>query len=201
MKVILFLSFVFSVLMVRGQYIFLQSDQDFTITNTTTPIKTKAIWINSTEDTIYVEIALANGKNLYRQMNMPIAKPYYVIENNKVRYRPNLATQKADTLKLLDRTSTKPEAKTNNNTAWNAIIIEINALPYEWEKSEKIRKEIATKAPSCETFKELLLCLKFDASRITLINDHIESIPTECLKLLEQTVAPEMRSTILNIDK
>ncbi len=198
-----FLLFLLSFLNAQAQYVFLQSDAPFRIENASKNNAFTSVWIKLVDPATPVGIVLADGRKLNRSFKK-IEHPYYVIENGKVRYRPNMVISRADTVQLDAPTST---LKTTPETPAPAVNIEnaqtdieiltqqICALAYEWEKTERIKEVLITQNIDCSQIAALLGCLSYDASRVEIINKHVENVA--CLPLLENLVAEPFKSQLI----
>ena len=201
MRIIALVALFLAGLQTNAQYIFLTSNTSFSIANCSESQRVlKAVWLKLPSAESTLELVLADGKILRRKISI-IDHPYFVIENNKVRYRPNMAISKTDTLQVL--TIKSSETTVANNDAledaaeidWIILLDEIKSLPYEWEKTERVRQVVTNQKTTCSRQADLIKCLAYDASRLEIINN--DNVPAECISELELLVAVPYRSMII----
>lgn len=196
MKFLLYTLFIFGFLSANAQFVYLSAPEGFVISNASDSNQHKATWLFFEEGTSTAEIHIASGKKLKRNFKMELLKPYYVIENEKVRYRPNLLPIKADTLYILSASAvTSTIAEEAVIEPYDSVLAQIKTLPYEWEKTERIKVVLAQQKLSCAQQADLLRCLQYDASRIDIINTTV--IQPECLPMLQNMLAPAFRNMII----
>jgi len=201
MRIIAFIALFFAGLQTQAQYIFLSGNTSFSIANSSESQRIlKTVWLKLPSAESTLELVLAEGKILNRKISA-VASPYFVIENDKVRYRPNMAISIADTLQVFK--IKKSETIIAQNTVvedaakidWVILIDEIKALPYEWEKTERVRQVLIEQKTSCSQQTDLIKCLAYDASRLEIINS--DNVPAECLAELELMLAVPYRTMII----
>jgi len=196
MKFLLCTLFIFGFLSARAQFVYLSAPEGFVITNATTTTEQKAAWLAFKEGSYSAEIVLHSGKKLKRFFKSDLANPYYVIENNKVRYRPNMTIAKADTLDIGTASPTKSTVLEEIVfTEWESVLASVKSLAYEWEKTERIKEVLLNQKISCAQQVDLLGCLQYDASRLEIINK--AAINQDCLPLLENSLSPAFRIMII----
>lgn len=196
MKFLLYTLVIFGFLSARAQFVYLSASEGFVITNATNTTEQKAAWLAFKEGSSSAEIVLHSGKKLKRFFKAELGNPYYVIENNKVRYRPNMTIAKADTLYIGTASPTKSIViEEIVCTEWDSILASVKSLAYEWEKTERIKEVLANNKTSCAQQEDLLACLQYDASRLEIINK--AAINQDCLPLLENTLTPAFRNMII----
>ena len=196
MKVLLYTAFILGFISAKAQFVYLSAPEEFVIGNANDKTEQKAVWLFFKEGTSKAEIILPSGKKLMRYFNTDLPNPYYIIENNQVRYRPNMPLAKADTLSIKSASPTKSAAiEEVVFTEWDSILASVKSLAYEWEKTERIKAILSSQKTSCHQQVDLLRCLHYDASRLEIVNK--SSINQECLPMLEEELAPAFRNMII----
>lgn len=175
-----------------AHYIYVESDEPFVLLNQAQTQEVTAVWINLTDLAKPIAVKLSNGKRLNRYFKANMANAHYVIENQAIRYRPNLTPAQADTI-------TQPvlEISAQQNTAKMATTVaQIAQLKYEFERVELIKAELIKPNLTCEELSALINCAKYDASKVDLINLVANSTPKYCLEKLKTLVATNYHSSI-----
>lgn len=179
----------------NAQIVYLSADEAFSLGNGASTKTQKAVWLKFANGAASAEIVLASGKKLLRTFKKDIPHPYFVIEGEKVRYRPNMAILKVDTI-LID---SDKSAAIIPEVAPSAIANEAKLLcdlKYEWEKTEKIKWICSSLNPNCEEIVAMLACLEYDASRVEIINGLEKTKRDGCKAELQKTVTAPYRATL-----
>lgn len=191
-RILLFLIIGFSS---QAQLIHIESEQPFLLTNTKMEKPAKAIWVelNGAEQ---VKIALPNGTTLTRQIPRGISNPYYSIQNNRLRYRPNSIPHAADTiLYAIPLPITDLPQKTDSVTQHIAAI---HALEFEYERTEAVKETIIKTGYSCEERLQFLQCLTYDASKAAVLSSCAQFLDAACFTRLLETLPEVFRQQQLD---
>lgn len=202
-------AFFFATWVSKAQAIYVSYNHPFFISNSKNPEKKHlAVWISLPADTAVVAFKTHHGKTLHRTFYRKIANPYYIIEHNRLRYRPNQQIKKADTVAALPifattAKSTRTQAPIittvrtkNDKIDWEKKIKSVQSLDYEWEKTERIIAICSDKFPSCPDFVALLQCLKYHPSRVTVLNALGQKVVADCREASLKTLPKQYRKHV-----
>ncbi len=175
-----------------GQYIYVQSSEPFTLQNSSGEHSLTSAWIKLLDYSEPVLFKLKDDKALKRYFKPDVKPSLYVIDGNAIRYRPNMKVVQSDTIEQ----STVIAIPKRDLSAMTSTIAEIKAMKYEYEKVEAVKKTIEGENLSCQDIQQLINCVKYDASKVDLINLSAQYVSTDCFKELKQLVAESYRSSI-----
>lgn len=193
MKYALFFLLLFGFQTAQSQIVYLSAEEDFSIIGDSSQKAFKAVWLKFV-DTESAEIALKSGKRLNRTFKKGLANPYYIIINDKIRFRPNMAVLKADTV-IVQRQKQNTITNSSPSAIHNELKI-LSTLEYEWEKTEKAKWICSNLNPSCTEIEGVLSYLQYDASRVEVINTLPSSLRKQCISQLQKTVSAPYRATL-----
>jgi hypothetical protein len=187
----------------NAQHVYLASTEPFEVLNSGDSTKVNALWLDLSAFNT-AQIKLANGTGLKRTFPANIPKPYYVIEGDKIFYRPNVKSTQTDTVHVIPIMAEKiavqdsvisPADSSEEN--WSVLISEIKLLEFEYEKSEKISEVLSSKSDwTCVQLKTLLDCLEYPQSKANILSAYRDKFPTACFNDLVADLPRALRKTI-----
>ena len=186
----------FSFCTANAQLVYLSAEENFSVVSGSNAKTQKAVWLNFANGAASAEIVLASGKKLLRTFKSDIPHSYYIIVNDKVRYRPNMLVLKADTILIGSEKSSIVVISTSAPSAFANELKLLCNLEYEFEKTEKAKWICSNLNPSCDEIVQLLACLEYDASRVEIINNLPKTTRDICRAELQKTVTSPYRATL-----
>ena len=191
MKWLLTLVLFFQFMSSYAQYIYVAASEPFQVLVSEQNKPQTAIWIKMSDLNHPVSIKLQNGQILNRVFSTADADAKYVITDNAVRYRPNMTMEMADTI-------AQPILQTMPNrdlSQMTGTLEKIEALPYEFEKLEAVKRELSKPGLLCSDILNLINCLKYDAQKVEVINQ-LTGLPEGCESQLKTSVSEAYQTLI-----
>ena len=173
---------LFLSLATHAQHVYITSADTFSIGGK----KCTNVWVKIEDYSKPVQILLSNQTVLNRVFKAETTNPYFVIENDNIRYRPNLNLQPADTIQ---QTIATPISSEETNAEWSELLTKIKDNPYEWERTELVKSALKASKKTCNQVIELLNCLSYDSSKIDVINSSAAAIEKECLADIKKHIS------------
>ena len=179
----------------HAQLIHIEAEEPFLLTNTNMLNPAKAVWVelNGAEQVI---ISLPNGTTLTRLIPRGIDKPFYLIANNRLRYRPNSKPEAADTVSCSAQQPPTTDLLQKTDSVAQQIAA-IKVLEFEYERTEAVLASITQPGYSCDDRLQLLQCLAYDASKAEVLTKVRDKVDAACFARLIETL-PEVYQQQLN---
>ena len=177
--------FILGALTAKAQFVYIEADKPFLVTNAPMQTPATACWVNM-NGARYLFLQSADGTELKREIPAGVEKPIYMLVENRLRYRPNIKPQAADTVtcsKNLPVTDLLVKTDTLAQT-----VAAIKQLEFEYERTEKVEQLLTKPGYSCEERLELLECLAYDASRAEVLRKVQDALDEACYQQLLQSL-------------
>lgn len=185
--------FILGTVIAKGQLVYVTAEKPFLISNAAMQTPVKACWVNL-NGASHLYIRIADGIEVKRAIPAGIKNPIYVVVKNRLRYRPNLQPQAADTV-TCRKNFQIPDLLLKTDTLTQTIST-IKQLEFEYERAERVAELIIKPGYSCEEKLQLINCLNYDASRAELLKKIHGDLDAVCYEQLLQSLPEAYRKQL-----